>query len=291
MREKQQVWNKSRYGRYYQRCIGRNVQMPVSETKRYVLYYQRVIRAGSQCEEQGKGYIAIRRDANGSQRRIGWREASKYVYRYNRYNDFYCKIYADPKRQKNWNNYLKRINNLKKQLKSLGKVPTAEDSLAEIMKYCVKLINVAAKFQDSGMLYTVPMKKAKSTRKFSDIIISLCCRENAITISWISTRTGKKQIAQYINLSKERENATYNNILLGMYTQVIQGEDTLQRDTAMIDNENYFVDVMMSPITNWINKRVQEPNDSSCYERHFALADANMKIQEALLNAIDKVLE
>ncbi len=259
MEKQKMVWKKNRYGEYYKKTIGKEIPIQTS-------------------------------DKNSKKARIGWREQHKR--RENGYNEYYCEIYVYPTNQKNWRSYLKRIKDFKKEINSLGNVPTEEDSMVTIIKYTVKLVNAVTQFRDEGMLYTIPTEKAKETKAFHDAIINISCREKSITTSWKSTTSGQemKKVLQYWNKSKKGEPVTYNNMYLGMYSRILQGGDTSEITTATIEKESYKVDVIMATITDWINRKVKDSYDNNNHERKIALTETNTKLKKSLLEAIDCVI-
>lgn len=257
MEKQKMVWKKNRYGEYYKKTIGKEIPIQTS-------------------------------DKNRKKARIGWREQHKR--RENGYNEYYCEIYVYPTNQKNWRSYLKRIKDFKKEINSLGNVPTEEDSMVTIIKYTVKLVNAVTQFRDEGMLYTIPTEKAKETKAFNDAIINISCREKSITTSWKSTTLGMKKVLQYWNEAKQGEPVTYSNMYLGMYSRIIQEEDTSKITAPTIEGEKYKVDVIMAPITDWINRKVKDPYDYNNFERKVALTETNTKLKKALLEAIDGVI-
>lgn len=258
MKKQKKVWEKNRYGEYYQRTIGKEIPIQTSEE-------------------------------NSKTVRKSWRKQCRR--RENGYNQYYCEIYVYPINQRNWRSYLKRIKDLRKEINSLGNVPTEESTMVTIIKYTVKLVNTVTQFRDEGMLYTIPTDKAKETKVFNDTVINISCREKSITTSWKSTTPGMKKVLQYWNEAKQGEPVTYNNMYLGMYSRIIQGEDTSKITTATIEGEKYKVDVIMAPITDWINRKVKNPYDYNNFERKVALTETNTKLKKALLEAIDEVIE
>lgn len=260
MKKQKKVWSKSRYGEYYNRIMGKEVKI----------------------QEQ---------EEDGQCKRIYCQKEKQHWPRDNGYNDYYCEIYLYPINQRNWKNYLKRIKDLKKEIKVLGKIPAEESTLIAIIKYLVKLVSLVTKFRDEGMLDTIPTEKVKEAKEFYMAVVNISSREKSITTSWKSTTPGMKKVVQFWNQSKKGETVTYNNMWLGMYSRIIQGEDTSKVTTAMIEDEKYKVDVTMSPVSNWISKKVKDPYDYNDYIRKVALAETNKKLYKGLLDAIDSILE
>lgn len=261
MKKQKNVWKKGRYGTYYQKMMGKDVKMPISIISRYGAYYQKMMG----------------------------RDVKMPVSITSRYAKFYQEIYVNIQNEKNWRNYLKRINTLKKDIKSLGKVPAEGSSLVTSIKYFAKLVRLASEFQDEGILEVIPEDKVEEASEFTEIVIGISCKENVITISWKTPHTGKERLAQYWNQAKENEKVTYNNLCLGIYTRIEPDEDTSQVKVT-IRNQKYKVNILMLPVSEWINNKVKDTNREDAKERQRAFSEINREWVDALLKAIDKVL-
>lgn len=227
-----------RYGIYYQKMLGRKVQMPVSEKRPYAKYYRN--------------------------------------------------IYLNALNEKNLKEYLRRINILKKSVKSLGKVPAEGSTLVASIKYFVKLVKLASEFKSKGMLNAIPEDKAEAAKEFTRVIISITCEEMVITIHW-KEDDGKERLAQYWNEAKENETVTYDNFCIGMYSKIKQGEMVSGVKVTM-GGQNYKTDILMAPVSDWINNRIKETRNKDTKAMRLAFVESNIEWTEILLEAIDKML-
>ncbi|MCI8654785.1 MAG: hypothetical protein HFJ48_02780 [Clostridia bacterium] len=256
------IWKQSRYEAYYRKKMGQEVYMPITRTKRYGLYYQKMM---------------------GQEVDMPVRVSKPYV-------EYYRNIYVYPQNEKNWKEYLRRIVALKKTIKLIGKVPEKESMIKESIKYFTKLAKAVTEFNDAGLLEVLPVEKHKEAERFGNTIIILTCRESAITISWKEPGTGNKKVAQYWNMSKENEILTYNNLHLGMFSKTTKENDGPGLK-ARIEDERYNIDVVMSPISEWMSSKVKEPNGKDNQVRKEAFSEANLQLTKKLLKVIDEVLE
>ena len=235
-------WKESRYGLYYQKAIGKKVDMPISDKKMYAEYYR--------------------------------------------------KIYIYPQYDKEWKRYLKRINILKKNIESIGKIPPEESNLINSIKYFTRLVRIVTEFRDEGILNIYPADKVSTVQKFNKTIIMIVCRESSVTITWKEPYTGQEKIAQYWNMSKEKEIVNYNNLYLGMFSEIMTKiSQEASGLTARINNNRYNIDTIMSPVSHWLSNMIKEPKRNDLKLRREAFSIANRKIVESLLKLIEEMLE
>ena len=233
------ISKRKRYGIYYQKMMGKEVQMPISEKRPYAEYYEN--------------------------------------------------IYLDALNQKKWKEYLRRIGILKKSVKSLGKAPAKGSALVASIKYFAKLVKLASEFEREGILNAIPEDKAEAAKEFTEVIIGITCKKMVITISWEES-DGKERLAQYWNQSKENETVTYDNLCLGMYSKMNPKEMLSEGLKVTIEGQKYKIDLLMSPVSAWINNKIKEVWNKDTKAMRLAFSEANVEWIDNLLKAIDKML-
>ena len=136
----------------------------------------------------------------------------KELLRINRLN-FLSVLYEiyNTKCDESWNGVLKILNNMKKELKSLGPVPDKYQSV-KVIRYCVKLFDIVSKYQDilEDMPISVEPSKYDAIKKLN-IHIYLAGRHEPDEIrphEYLKNLT-------FWNVTKKNEPVTVYNIYFG----------------------------------------------------------------------------
>ena len=198
-----------------------------------------------------------------------WKQ-QRYVTYY--YNNSMQKIWWEE-----WQAYLRRIVKLKKDIKSLGKIPKNPSQLISTVKYFVGLINLTTNFADGGLSSRAVADKAIETEKFNSAIISISAREKNMLQFWNATPVG--------------QNVTYNTLYLGMYSKIEPQDVTPDIQVISLGGDLVRVEVDLHPISDWLNKKVVSVDgEHICLIKQQDLAGINEDIISFLLQVIDEVL-
>lgn len=193
-----------------------------------------------------------------------------------RYGEYYKDVMA-PLWTELWNNYLKRIKILRKDIKALGTVPDKEVQLIKTVKYFVRLIDLATNFVDNGISIYAPINKADVVSQFNDTIVAIVARDD--------------NLAQYHNRTEFGRHVTYDTLYLGMCSKIDPAEVTPDMTTRIIDGKVRKVEVELASISDWLNDKVFSVDGYNCHIKQKYLANVDRQLTDILLESIDSVLE
>ena len=188
----------------------------------------------------------------------------------------YYKATMQPVWEEEWNTYERRIRRLKKDVLSLGVIPTNENQLIKTVNYFVRLVNLVTNFNDNGIVIHAPTSKAEEAYTFNEIIVSIMAR--------------KKGIAQYHNKSEFGKPVTYENLYLGMFSKVDPEDVSPEMQTVIINDDLHKVDVESTSISDWINNRAFSLDGRRCHIKQKDLATVDTQLTSILMKAINDVL-
>ena len=119
-----------------------------------------------------------------------WNRHSK-PRRPSRYADYYERM-MDPIWTQHWENDLKRIKTLRKNIYSLGPVPQNKVQVLKTVNHFVKLIDLITSFVDYGILTCVPSTKSESAETLNEILVSFVGREESTLCYLNKTEVGSQ---------------------------------------------------------------------------------------------------
>lgn len=204
-----------------------------------------------------------------------YRQKRKTKWRSQRYGDYYARLMEEV-RLEHYNEYIKRIRALRKEVILLGEVPKNQKQLIKTIQYFRELINLATKFVDKGLLDCVPIEKAEKLEDFNSTITTLTCRSQGIVQVQNKTPVGKP--------------VTNNTLYIGMLSK-ITGEPNESLRTETINGRVYQVEVYPAPISDWINFRVKDIKGRMSLLKQGLLAGLCEDLTKILLGSIDDVLK
>ena len=196
----------------------------------------------------------------------------KHKWRKQRYGDYYERLMAAYLKQ--YEEYIKRIRKLKKEILSLGDVPNKEVQLIKTLQYFLKIVNLATNFVDKGVL-DMGVGKKEEMKKFNDTIILATCR---------------KGVSRVVNKTPIGKNVTNDTLYIGVFSE-IEGKVHSGAKTKVINGKNYMIEVDYMPISKWINGKVRATNGLTVKIKQKDLSALDQQLTDALLEVIDKVIE
>lgn len=192
-----------------------------------------------------------------------------------RYGKYYNKI-MQPQRLEAYNAFIKRVKTLKKQVKSLGKIPEKKTQLIKTINYFVNLINLVTQFVDSGLLEYPPKHKYSEIAYFHEVLVCIMARtENS---------------ASYHNRSLPGQSVNYNNLYLGMFSDIASEDITPDTPICFINGEAKKVEAEMFSFSDWINNRAITNDGYMAIINQKELAIVDKNLTDILLETIDSVL-
>ena len=203
-----------------------------------------------------------------------WNQHSK-PRRPSRYADYYERM-MDPIWTQRWENDLKRIKILKKNILSLGPVPQKQVQVIKTVNHFVKLIDLLTSFVDHGILSCSPMDKSESADAFNDMLISFVARRESTLC--------------YLNKTEVGKTVTTNSLYLGLFFEITEDEVTDNIQTKTHNGTLYRVDVDFSPISDWLNRRVLTSSGNLATISQTVLAFLIKEMETMLLKTIDELL-
>jgi len=188
----------------------------------------------------------------------------------------YFEAMMDPIWREHWENDLKRIKKLKKQLEKLGPIPTKEVQLIKTANLFVDLINLLTTFVDEGNIPYAPEDKYDAVDRFKHVVSHYVAREDGTLC--------------YINKSEPGKRVTANNLCIGLFSSVAKEDITNNIKTKTINGITIQVLAEFTPIVNWINQNTTTLDGSPASLSQKAIASYIKDIKEAVLKEIDKIL-
>lgn len=192
------------------------------------------------------------------------------------YGQYYEKM-MEPIWQKNLITYQKRIKKLKKDIISLGKIPESEKQLISTIKYFVKLIALVTNFADTGLSNRVPDNKFEIVSNFNTFITLMIAR-NANSM-------------QYHNRSKVKEPVTYDNLYLGMFSDIKPEDITPNTPIRIIGGKPKKIIVPLTSISGWLNNCAVSLDGEHVSIKQHDLAVMEKQLVIILFEKINKILE
>lgn len=192
------------------------------------------------------------------------------------YGQYYEKM-MEPIWQKDWITYQKRIKKLKKDIISLGKIPENEKQLIATIKYFVKLIALVTNFLDTGLSNRVPDDKYQIVSEFDTLITLMVARDT--------------NAAQYYNNSKVNEPVTYDNLYLGMFSEIKEKDITPNTSIRIIGGKPKKIIVPLTSMSGWLNNCAFSLDGEHVSIKQHDLAVMEKQLVTILFRSIDKVLK
>lgn len=204
-----------------------------------------------------------------------YRRRLKKKRRKQRYGDYFYRL-MEPTMIKCYDEYIRRIKVLRRQVNDLGSVPHKKTQLIKTLQYFISLINLATKFVDSGILEYAPEEKAESINEFNSAITMLTFRNNGTVHVQNKTPVGGTVM--------------YNNLYIGVISEA-KGECRKDCKRETINGKEYDVEVQPVSVRDWINFRAKSVDGRLALLKQEELADLCEKLTKILLETIDDVLK
>lgn len=203
-----------------------------------------------------------------------WNQHSK-PRRPSRYADYYERM-MDPIWTQRWENDLKRIKILKKNILSLEPVPQKKVQVIKTVNHFVKLIDLITSFVDQGILSCAPMYKSEAADSFNEMIVSFAARHESTLC--------------YLNKTEIGKTVTTNSLYLGLFFEIADDDIKDNMQIKIHNGVKYHVDVDFSPISDWLNRRVRTSNGNLATISQSTLSFLIKEMERMLLETIDELL-
>jgi len=192
-----------------------------------------------------------------------------------RYGVYYSTIMA-PVWREHWEKDLKRLNNLKKQLKKLGPIPTKETQIIKTANLFIELIDLLTNFVDKGLVQHAPKNKHEAAIQLNETLLHYVARE--------------EQLLCYLNKSRKGQSVTANNLYIGLFGNISENDDISCIKTKTINGVTFMVLAEFAPIIDWINHSAVTLCGSPARLSQNAIATYITDIRNKVLEEIDSVL-
>lgn len=179
--------------------------------------------------------------------------------------------------EQRWNQIIKRVEVLKKDLEDLGSAPNNERQLIKTLKYLKSLVNITTRFAEEGLIDLAYEEKAKAVFEFNETILIISARE--------------RENGHYINKTKVGEEANFSNLLIGRFEQITEEQVTPKMKTKQIGEILYKVEVEYTPIVKWLNFPIVSSEKRYVFLSQKKLAIVCEQLKEMLLEVIEDVLK
>lgn len=182
---------------------------------------------------QNKKHLRNRRNA----RRVGGRRVQRY--------GLYLEKVQDPINEKNWNEFLKRVAILKKDVVKKVNVKSTTPKNA-VLDSLVELVRIVTEFYDAGIPNVWPKDKVDTMK---DVCIGL---QRIVRRGYVAP--------PYTNKTMPGEKVNSFNLCIGSGTE-IKKEDASKYSIVSEENGKWYaISVTMQPVSLWKQKRVYKVN-------------------------------